>query len=514
MPRTFVITSAFALGLSLATPVCGQQPFLVTTASGGRVTVNEATLYQFDGSAGGDLQDQAVVGPDLFHLRGDGVVWKNGLREFENPVAVGGTGRWIKIAADDVGNIFCLESSGRQTQRGAVIADLPNDGNLRTYVDLEFADDALWSLRDDGKVYRGGVEFYAFGSTPTSSQTRFISLTVDPSRSQLYALRRDGEIWRGQITTIPSTPDLIADYPTTTPQEEWMDLAFETSGNVLWAIRRDGVVFRMPIPGGSGIAYVVYPGDGIEGGKEFRSIVLLGDEPLAVRYDGRIYRDLSTTELCDLQGNGYVCFDLTLSQPVSDNAKIFKPVISTYTTTCYVGDPVDFPVLVSSTSTESFTFTPVEVPAWGTFDTQTNPPTFSGTPNAAGSFTFSVEINDGLNQPKVAKWKINVKESDTDPAKNQKPKFQKLKKVQALTGIAIVIPLRAYDADGDTLTYTVGEMPEGMVFDDGSQSGTPSLSWTPPICAGDWKVEIQVTDGTKGQSVKGKVQIETATPIW
>ncbi len=479
------------------------------------MVVNEATLYDLDSGSTSGLTDQAVAGSTLWHLRADGQVFENGARAFANPVStLGGLAQWIRVATDGAGNVFCLESTGRQTQQGAVIADLPNENGTRRYVDMEFYDQALWSLRDDGKVYRGGVEFYSFQANPASLRTTFIALTVDSATNNLYAIRRDGEVWRGPITVIPSTPDLIGDFPSNTPDEDWVDVLYDKASSALWAIRRDGVVFRMPIPGGSGTAYVVFDGDGIEGGgKEFRSLAVANGEPLAVRYDGRVFRGTQSSSLCDFKGDGYITVDVSAAQPVIDNAKLFKPVVATYKTSCAVGDLVEFPILVSSLSAASFTFTVVELPPWASFNAGANPPVFTGTANAEGNFSFELTIDDGQNAPKTYKYKIQVRAADTDPAKNRKPKFQKLKKVQAITGETITIPLRAYDEDGDALTYTVGEMPEGMTFDDGSLSGTPSVTWTPPICAGSWKVELQASEGKGSKPVKGKIQIDVLTAL-
>lgn len=509
-------TCSITLAFGALTPLsAAQNSFLVTLAEGGRVVVNEATLYDLDTGSTSGMTDQAVAGPDLWHLRADGQVFENGARSFTNPTSVlGGLAQWIKVATDGAGNVFCLESTGRQTQQGAVIADLPNENGTRRYVDMEFYDQALWSLRDDGKVYRGGVEFYSFQANPANLRTTFIALTVDSTTNNLYAIRRDGEVWRGPITVIPSTPDLIGDFPSNTPDEDWVDVLYDTASSALWAIRRDGVVFRMPIPGGSGTAYVVFDGDGIEGGgKEFRSLAVANGEPIAVRYDGRVFRGTQSSSICDFKGDGYIAVDISTEQPVVDNAKIFKPVVSTYKTTCSVGDLVEFPILVSSLSTESFTFAVVELPPWASFNAGSIPPLFSGTPNAEGNFRFELSIDDGLNGPKTYKYKIQVRAADSDPSKNKKPKFQKLKKVQAITGETITIPLRAYDADDDALTYTVGEMPEGMTFDDGSLSGTPSVTWTPPICAGSWKIEVFASEGKGSKSVKGKIQIDALTAL-
>jgi hypothetical protein len=507
---------ALALSFGMTTErASAQGSFLVTLAEGGRVVVNEATLYDLDAGSTSGLTDQTVAGSTLWHLRADGQVFENGSRSFANPVStLGGLSQWIKVATDGAGNVFCLESSGRQTQQGAVIADLPNENGTRRFVDMEFYDQALWSLRDDGKVYRGGVEFYSFQANPASLRTTFIALTVDSATNNLYAIRRDGEVWRGPITVIPSTPDLIGDFPSNTPDEDWVDVLYDNASSALWAIRRDGVVFRMPIPGGSGIAYVVFDGDGIEGGgKEFRSLAVANGEPIAVRYDGRVYRGTQSSSICDFKGDGYIAVEIAAEQPVIGNAKIFKPVVSTYKTSCSVGDLVEFPVLVSSLSSESFTFTVVELPPWASFNAGSTPPLFSGTPDVEGNFSFELAIDDGLNGPKTYKYKIQVRAADTDPLKNKKPKFQKLKKVQAITGEAITIPLRAYDADGDPLIYSVGEMPEGMTFDDGGVGGTPSVTWTPPICAGSWKIEILASEGKGAKPIKGKLQIDVLTAL-
>ena len=86
-------------------------------------------------------------------------------------------------------------------------------------------------------------------------------------------------------------------------------------------------------------------------------------------------------------GNGYI-----REFPVATNVKAFKPVVSTYTTTCYPGDAIAFPILASDINTENLTLVLIAKPDGSTYDDQTDPPTFSWTPTVVGSYVLQVSV--------------------------------------------------------------------------------------------------------------------------
>jgi hypothetical protein len=494
------------------------QLFLFALNGYGKVLVNDTQFYSLpsdlDVRAGvvytqeEEWIDQAILGSDQYHLRLDGLVFKNGQRL--DPKLPLNDAYWFRLAISPGGDVFALDYNGRVGQNGDVIYDLP-DSSGKVYRDFLYHEGDRYALRNDGKIYRNanGTEVWDLPGDASTDSEQWIAFAYDDTADRIYCLRRDG-IVRYVANGSANDGEFVVDLPDGTAPERFSALIQDPATQRLYALRFDGSVYSVDptqSPANADL-YTDYPGSGEED-QFFLAITLLLGEPIALRFDGRLYRGLVQDPVCELQGSRFRAIAATTTTPVATNVKAFKTVSSTYSTTCYPGDAIAFPLLASDVNTENLVFTLVSQPDGSTYDDLTSPPTFSWAPTVEGNFTLEVSVSDGVETPKLLKWKIKVKAADLDPEKNKKPVFQKLKKVQGLVGVPIAIPLRAYDADGDALTYTTGTLPLGMTFD----AQTATIAWIPVVCTDKVTVEIFADDGS-GKLAKGKIQIQVETPFW
>ncbi|TGC08293.1 disaggregatase related repeat-containing protein [Methanolobus halotolerans] len=87
---------------------------------------------------------------------------------------------------------------------------------------------------------------------------------------------------------------------------------------------------------------------------------------------------------------------------------------------------------------------------------------------------------------------IDSTSSENTEPDNTEPVLETIGNRTVDTGDTLSFTVSAFDADGDTLTYSASDLPEGATFD----SATGSFSWTPAAAqAGDHIVTFEVTDG-------------------
>jgi hypothetical protein len=506
------------LAVTACAGVADAQLFIFSLSGFGRVIVNDTTFYTLPSELevkGGVLQnqqeewfDQVLVGSDHYHLRLDGLIFKNGARL--NPRLPFTDAFWFALAVAPGGDVFAIDTNGRVAQNGVVTYDLPN-AQGRIFRDFLYHEGDRYALRNDGKIYRNAnaTEIWDLPGEAASESELWVAFVYDDTDDRLYCLRRDG-IVRYVANGGPADGTFVADLPDGPVVERFTTLVQDPVSQRIFPLRFDGSLWQIdPTQSPFDIdIYTDYPGTG-SGDQYFLALTLLDGVPLALRFDGRLYQGLLQDPICQLQGGRFQSLAATRTTPVATNVKAFKPVVATYATTCYPGDSISFPILASDINTENLTLALIAKPEGSTYDTQTDPPTFSWTPSTVGSFSLQVSVAEGSAAPKTFTWKISVREPDADPLKNKKPTFQKLKRVQGLVGVPISIPLRAYDPDGDAITYSTGTLPQGMTFD----AQTATLSWTPVVCSRQVSVEVRAADGS-GQISKGKVQIAVVTPFW
>lgn len=519
MIRRSLRSGALALFFALfASSFASAQLFVISMTESGKVYVNDTLFFSLPSSfkvSNGAVEspeqrwwDQVLVGQDLYHLRLDGQVRKNGERM--DPQVQTLSAAWLYLAVSPGGDVYTLDFFGRVALNGVLTYDLPDDPNTG-FADFFYEAGDRYHLRTDGAIYRNtsGTPVWTLPGTAGVDLERWMAFVYADNTDRIYSLRRDGVV-RYVESGGASAGEFVVDLPVGNQFQRYNALQIDQATGFLYALRDDGIVYVID-PGqspASSSQYVNWPGDG-SGSEFFMTFGQVGSEFLGLRYDGRMFLGLLTEELCRLAGSGYRSVVLSDLPPVTTNVKNAKTVVAPYKTTCYVGDTVEFPILASDINTDQLSYQVIEQPAGSTVDLMADPPTFSYTAAAAGKFNLAIEVGDGT-QVKTYKYAVVVKEVDLDPLKNVKPVFQKLKKVQALVGVPIEIPLRAFDADGDPLTYAIdGDLPVGMSFDPNTQT----LSWVPVFCAAKVKVAVTVDDGS-GKLSKGKIQLTVVTPFW
>ncbi len=105
-------------------------------------------------------------------------------------------------------------------------------------------------------------------------------------------------------------------------------------------------------------------------------------------------------------------------------------------------------------------------------------------------------VLDVVFQASVNSPKINAIEVlSIQPGANHNPKFTTTPPTNAVIGQTYTYLAKATDADGDTLTYSLGTHPAGMTIAD----STGAIAWIPDsVQVGDQNVTVNVSDGKGG----------------
>ncbi|MBE9580321.1 MAG: tandem-95 repeat protein [Proteobacteria bacterium] len=119
--------------------------------------------------------------------------------------------------------------------------------------------------------------------------------------------------------------------------------------------------------------------------------------------------------------------------------------------------------------------------------------------NANGTDTFTFKANDGTTDSNTATVTVTI-----TPV-NDAPVLDSIGAKSVDEDSLLTFTVTATDADGDTLTYSAGNLPTGSSFD----ADTQSFAWTPGYgSAGNYTVTFTVTDsGTPAQSDSEQVTI-------
>ena len=139
------------------------------------------------GSGSKQWWDQVVIGKDRWQLRRDGVIYKNGLLLYKLPrfnPSIGAFFLFVDLEIAEVDGqqvVYALSEDGRIFVNGpdnTPIQLLPFSVNPETgfndfwgFREMDAHEGEIWSLRSDGRIYRGaGTEYvYDFGNV-TSQQ--------------------------------------------------------------------------------------------------------------------------------------------------------------------------------------------------------------------------------------------------------------------------------------------------------------------------------------------------------
>src|SRR5881394_3670505 len=173
-------------------------------------------------------------------------------------------------------------------------------------------------------------------------------------------------------------------------------------------------------------------------------------------------------------------FSIVVTQPNR------APTISgTPATTATVGTAYTFtPTASDPDAGTTLTFSVANKPAWATFSTTTGQ--LQGTPTAAGTFAgIAISVSDGQASASLASFSIVV----TQP--NRAPTISGTPATTATTGTAYSFTPTASDPDGDTLTFSIANMPPWATF----SAATGQLQGAPTATGTFANIAISVSDG-------------------
>lgn len=150
--------------------------------------------------------------------------------------------------------------------------------------------------------------------------------------------------------------------------------------------------------------------------------------------------------------------------------------------------PLKFSVSVADhDSGDVLTYSVANLPAGASFDPATQ--TFSWPQPVTGNYTVEFTVSDGQISVTVPTVITVYPNSDRPPVMNAIPSYN------VNIGKLVSFTLKASDPDGDVLTYSVANVPDGASFN----QATGKFSWMPTV-AGTYTVQFTVSDGQLSDS--------------
>ncbi|MCU7797148.1 MAG: putative Ig domain-containing protein [Candidatus Thiodiazotropha sp. (ex Myrtea spinifera)] len=158
------------------------------------------------------------------------------------------------------------------------------------------------------------------------------------------------------------------------------------------------------------------------------------------------------------------------------------------------GNAYSFTPVASDPDSNSLAFSVSNLPQWASFNDSTG--TLSGTPDFTAAGTYSnivISVSDGAASASLASFNITV----TDV--NQAPTISGTPSASVIAGDGYTFAPNADDADGDSLTFTINNLPAWASFNssNGSLTGTPQESDVGVY----GNIQITVTDGNEDVSL-------------
>ncbi|HET6201405.1 MAG TPA: Ig domain-containing protein [Planctomycetota bacterium] len=523
------------------------QPFVYAVNEKGKLLINGTLLDSLPGNFDPGPPsmhpedawiDASVLGADRFALRLDGRIFKNGtVLTSSLPFAFGFpvTFFWGSLSVTPTA-VYALRANGELAAGGSVSTTLP----LSTFIFQRVLglDPHVYSLRSDGAVFEdtSSTPKFQFVGGPgpggaldgASFNTRWVAIAIDPISLDLFALRRDGKVFVGDLPSGASAGTSVGSFPppsasSNADADRYVDLTFASDGitSTGYVLRGDGAVFTAA---SFVTALVDLPGDASTLDSTFTDLATSGTDFWAVRWDGRLFKNTDGIEQVNFLSDRYRSIAVSTTPPDLTSFVNAPPVAALVQTTAVAGSAVSIPVVATDSDKRAAdlvvglpllqpaNFPPgfVFTPSAGTSSIRG---TLDGTASALpGSFSIRVSVDDGVNPPRLATYKLKVVAADTNPLKDRKPVFAKIKKPQAVVvgaPPAEVFELRisAVDADADVVTLSVDPLiplPAGATFD----AGTGLFSWTPDATqVGTAVVRFLATAGPATSKLTVKIRV-------
>jgi putative Ig domain-containing protein len=164
-------------------------------------------------------------------------------------------------------------------------------------------------------------------------------------------------------------------------------------------------------------------------------------------------------------------------------------ITGTPVTAATVGKAYSYAPTAKDPEGKTLTFKIRNQPSWATFDSATGK--LSGTPSAAGTFaSIVIYVTDGATSASLPAFSIMVAAA-TASASNTAPTISGAPVTTAKVGVPYSFKPLATDANKDTLTFSIANLPSWAKFSTttGELSGTPNLDGTYA------NIQIKVSDG-------------------
>ncbi len=475
--------------------------------------------------------DLAVLGPDRYALRLDGRVAKNGKNLYKLPfVLFAGAPVWSGLSVT-AAHVYAVRTDGQLFDNGVDKVNLPE--NSFFFQRCLGIDPDVYALRSDGAIFKNVttanalIKFVAgagIGNAPDGAvyDTLWFTFAEEPVTGDLFALRRDGHLWKQDPAASGTTPFAgteVADLPfpanNTDPNDiteahRYQALSFAADGT--WhVLRGDGAVFT---PASVTTPLIDLPGSAGSDADTYLDLQTTAAGFVAARWDGKVFDHTGGSQLFDMPADRYRNVAVGTEDPDLTNFKNPAPVAARYKTKALEGVAVDVPILVSDIEklpADLVVTAPDPLPPGATWDDLTRTLSWAS-PGPVGTYPFTVTADDGVNPPAKFKHTIKVIAADTNLLKNKPPVPSKITTVQALVGFPVSFRILAVDPDGDPVAVTVNlakpPFTAGAAFDE----GTDTFSWTPTFDdIGKVTAVFLVSDGLK--TVKLSVAIKVVNPL-
>ena len=185
-------------------------------------------------------------------------------------------------------------------------------------------------------------------------------------------------------------------------------------------------------------------------------------------------------------------FNITVSAPTTPPTNRAPTITGTPATSVTAGSAYSFRPVASDPDGNSLQFSIQNRPTWATFSTSTG--RLSGTPTSANVGTTSsiiLSVTDGTATTSLPGFTLHVRAQA-----NRAPTISGTPPASVVTNVAYTFTPTASDPDGDTLTFSVDNLPAWATFNtsNGRISGTPV-----DVNVGSFSgIVIRVADGRGG----------------
>lgn len=180
---------------------------------------------------------------------------------------------------------------------------------------------------------------------------------------------------------------------------------------------------------------------------------------------------------CTSDGEQKNTTEVGASSAVADNGS--PTIAGEPITTAQVGGNYFFQPSAGDPEGEALTFSIENQPAWANFDTTTG--ALRGSPTAAGVFeNIVISVSDGNTSASLQAFSIEVTSADGAAAVNTAPTISGEPGTTATVGTPYNFQPAASDANGDSLVFSIQNLPSWASFNtsSGALTGTPTAAGT------------------------------------